>query len=639
MSLLLTTPVRVLHGVGEKMAKALADLGILTLADLVYYAPFRYERVEQSVKIADLSVGTTANFAAQVISKLPIRTTRFRSMIKVKVSDHTGEIDLIWFNTPFVLSSLSVGQTYYFTGKVSYFKNKLSLTNPTFDKTPPDYGSLIPIYHESSQINSRYLRKLIKLALDSLEFREDPRLYPVYKNLHLLDLKTALVTVHQPSSEEQDKLLERAKRRLAFDEMFTLISGVIARKNEHETSGACAKLAITDQQVKTFFDLLPFAPTPSQIEAIRNLRHDLGKTHPMHRLIQGEVGSGKTTVAAFALWASKICGKKSLLVCPTKILARQHFETLSKIFPQDIGLYTGKEKNLQHDILVGTHALFSVKNIKPALVIIDEEHRFGVSQRETFLSGKKKPHFLSMTATPIPRTVALTALADMNISVIHPHKTNANIKTWVTPHEKRDSAYRWINQTLNETGGQALIICPFIETSKVETLASVKSATTEFETLKKILVNQKLALLHGKIKEKTKDKIFSDMMLGDLDVLVTTPVVEVGVDIPGANIIVIEGAERYGLAGLHQLRGRVGRRGQDAYCLLFTSNVTDSVSRLQYFAKTYDGNTLAEYDLKHRGSGDLLGTAQHGFDTLKFASWFDLELIETCRHQVELLAL
>lgn len=355
----------------------------------------------------------------------------------------------------------------------------------------------------------------------------------------------------------------------------------------------------------------------------------------MHRLLQGEVGSGKTTVAAFALWIAARQKAPALLVCPTKILAQQHFETLTKIFADRlrIGLFTGKEKNLEAQILVGTHALFNLKGLKPSLVVIDEEHRFGVRQRETLFKLKKKPHLLTMTATPIPRTVALTALADQDLSYIKPHKSNANIKTWVVPEGKRSDAYTWIKATLKTSEGQAVIVCPFIEESYVETLTAVKSAKQEFVLLRKIFDKFKLELLHGKIKEPEKTKVFAHMMKGTTDILVTTPVVEVGVDIPGANIIIIEGAERYGLAGLHQLRGRVGRRGQEAFCLLFTSSETDSTKRLSYFARTYDGSALAEYDLKHRGSGELLGVRQHGFEALKFASWFDTKLIEKCREE------
>lgn len=635
----LSSSISHLSGVGTMRAEQLRELGIETLRDLLYHVPFRYETIEQSIQIADLKADTNANFRARVVSKIPIQTRRFRSMIKVKASDDTGSIELTWFNTPFILSSLSVGQEYYFTGKVSAFKNKLTITNPTVDVHAPDFGSLIPIYHESVDINSRLLRKLIKEALEIADLQDDPAMSEAYQRHSFIPLREALRVLHQPKVESQE-LLTQAKKRLAFDEMFFLILEVMKRRSEHMLSKSVGKLTTTNDDIKQFAKLLPYDLTSTQREAIQAISLDLIQEHPMQRLVQGEVGSGKTTVAAFALWVAARQKSPAVLVCPTKILAQQHFQTLLRIFSLDkngptVGLITGKEKDAAADILIGTHALFNMKGLKPSLVVIDEEHRFGVKQRETFFQLKKKPHFLSMTATPIPRTVALTALADQDVSFIVPHKSNDNIKTWVTPHAKRTDAYAWITKTLQETKGQAIIVCPFIEESYIETLSAVKSAKKEFESLKKIFTSFKLALLHGRIEEKEKAKVFDNIMTGKTDILVTTPVVEVGVDIAGANIIVVEGAERYGLAGLHQLRGRVGRRGQAAYCLLFTSNETDGVKRLEYFAKTYDGNALAEYDLKHRGSGELIGIRQHGFDSLRFASWSDLKLIEECKEEVE----
>ncbi len=629
--------VSILPGVGPARAAQLKELGIVTIENLLYHVPFRYETVEKSVLIAELNPDMTACFKAQVINKFPIRSARFKSMLKVRVGDGTGTIDLTWFNTPFMLSSLTVGQTYYFTGKVSTFKNKLTLTNPTVERQIPEFGSLIPIYHESSQIHSRFLRKLIKETLELVSLEDSPTMATVSDRHHLMAIKNALATLHCSPGDDLE-MLSAARKRLAFDEMFTLIVGVLGRKAEHQRSRSTAKLTATNNDIQLFSHMLPYALTPSQKEAIQSISLDLVQPHPMHRLLQGEVGSGKTTVAAFALWIAATQNPPALLICPTNILAQQHYETLRRILGKSmrVGLYTGKEKNNDADILVGTHALFTVKGLAPSLVVVDEEHRFGVKQRETFFKKKKKPHFLSMTATPIPRTVALTALADQDVSYILPHKKNDNIKTWVVPHAKRIDAYTWMNETLKKTHGQAFIVCPFIEESLIDTLATVKSAKKEFETLQHIFPQQKLALLHGKISSEEKNHVFAHMMEGKTTVLVTTPVVEVGVDIPAANIIVIEGAERYGLAALHQLRGRVGRRGQDAFCLLFTSNDTDGTKRLEHFAGTYDGNALAAYDLTHRGSGELLGLRQHGFGTLQFASWSDTKLIKMCKEEAEL---
>lgn len=632
MSLALTDTVAVLPGVGPARQKQLEEIGILTVRDLLFYAPFRYETVERQIPIIDLMDGMNASFKAKVISKTPIPSRRFRSMLKVRVGDDTGIVDLTWFNAPFMLSSLSVGHEYYFTGKVSTYNHHATLTNPTVEKEQPPQGSLVAVYHESADVTSRQLRRLISTTLSSCQLDEMGNSAISAQNNGFMSLPVALKAIHQPTSETD---ISQAKTRLGYDEMFTLILGVLERKHEHQQAKSSAGLVATNDTIKEFIKLLPFTPSESQLAAIQAISLDLVQPHPMHRLIQGEVGSGKTAVGAFALYVAATQKPPAILICPTKILASQHFETLKKLFGNKlkIGLFTGKEKMDDADILVGTHALFNKTSLKPSLVIIDEEHRFGVNQREAFFKLKKKPHFLSMTATPIPRTVALTALADRDVSFITPHKPNQNIKTWVTPLAKRNSAYQWIAETLQKTGGQAMIICPFIEESTFETLSSVKSAKTEFVKLTKIFAKHKLALLHGKMKEEEKQAIFTQMMAGKLDILVTTPVVEVGVDIPEANIIVIEGSERYGLAQLHQLRGRVGRRGQEAFCLLFTSSEADATKRLHYFADNYDGNTLAEYDLKHRGSGELLGVRQHGFDTLRFASWFDTKLIELCKEE------
>lgn len=654
-TLQLSDSVSKLPGVGPVRAGQLEALGIFTIKDLLWYAPFRYETIEKNAQIATLVTNTTVVLKAAVLSRSPVKTSKFRSMIKATVTDGTGKLEVTWFNQPFVINSLKVGAILYFVGKVSAFQGKPTLTNPSILRQPPLTGNLVPIYHESSSITSRYLQQLIRHAMELADLSESHTFGPVAIHHNLPSFATACRNLHMPDSIDDTK---KAMNRFAFEEMYTLIAGVISRKREHEQSKVLQRLVCDQNQIASFFQLFPYTATPSQKEAVNAIAADLKKNYPMYRLIQGEVGSGKTTVAAFALWAAATHNSTAVLVCPTNILAQQHFETLQSIFkPADIsiGLYTGKEKRTDAQILVGTHALFNIKGLKPSVVVIDEEHRFGVQQRETFFKRKKKPHFLSMTATPIPRTVALTALADRDVSFLIPHKSNANIKTWVVPHRKRMGAYDWIKKTLRQTQQQALIVCPFIEESTVETLTSVKSAKKEFDTLRLIFSEFNLALLHGKLKATQKEQLFADMMEGKTDILVTTPVVEVGVDIPKASIIVIEGAERFGLAQLHQLRGRVGRRGQEAYCLLFTSpnplptqqlessqlSLMESSDaggsrRLLYFSRTYDGNALAEYDLRHRGSGELLGVRQHGFDTLTFASWFDHELIQTCKKEVEL---
>lgn len=677
VSFSLTSPVRALPGVGPTRSEQLERLGIETIKDLLYYAPFRYEAIDRPVSLAELQAGTKASFQARVESILPIKTRRFRSMLKAKLSDERNgqltKIEVTWFNTPYVLAALKVGQQYYFTGKVAEYQGKLTITNPVFEQSRPNEGELVPIYHETAKLTSRWLRRVITQTLDAVVAPE-PELVTTQLSsathekraqaLGYIPIGQALRSLHQPANEEY---LSLATKRLAFDEMLELIKGIITSKQRFAQAKALVQMSVTNKDIAYFSRLLPYQPTESQQAAIQAVALDLAQPNPMHRLLQGEVGSGKTTIAAFALWAAARAGHQVALVCPTKILAEQHTQSLKRILDStgvSIGLVTGKTKTIDAEIIVGTHALFHLPAFKPALVVIDEEHRFGVEQRQHFFKDEQKPHLLSMTATPIPRTVALTALADFDVSYLKPHRAAHTVKTWVVSEKKRKDAYAWAREQLSKQLSnqlhdlstdatqssksveaqaaikhQALVVCPFIDTSAIETLMSVKSATTEYKKLQSIFPEQNLTLLHGKMSEDEKSKVFRAMLEGTADVLVTTPVVEVGVDIPHADIIIIEGAERFGLAQLHQLRGRVGRRGQPAYCLLFVSEDLGEVGvieqRLQYFSQNYDGNALAEYDLKRRGSGELLGTRQHGFGTLQFASWFDTELIELCRSEAE----
>jgi ATP-dependent DNA helicase RecG len=631
---LLSDPVSVLKGVGPARSAALADLGVTTLKELLEYAPFRYEKVEMAATLANLPIGHLVSVRATVLSKVQLKSQRFRSFIKATIGDESGQLEVMWFNAPYVLTQLRERSEWYFLGKVGEWQGKPSLTNPLLRLTDPGLGPLLPIYHESEALTSQTIKLLIEQAL-KLEYQLDKAVEERAAVQGLVPSPIAWKHLHQPLTPDEVK---QAKTRLAFDEMYELLSQVLQRKAEYAVSPAAVKVSVPELAIQQFTVRLPYQPTDSQTAALRAIVHDLEQKGPMHRLVQGEVGSGKTTVAAFALWLAALSGKPAVLVCPTKILATQHAARVGELLAGTgvhVELVTGESsyepEGKGNKILIGTHALFHLKNLKPSLVVIDEEHRFGVAQREHFFRLKRKPHFLSMTATPIPRTVALTALADREVSFLEPHRTADMVKTWVVPEAKRRSSYDWITRTLRETGGQAFVVCPFIEESGLESLSTVKSATAEFERLKAVFPHLKLRLLHGRLAVKQKDAIFAQLMAKKIDMLVTTPVVEVGVDIPDANIMIIEGGERFGLAQLHQLRGRVGRRGQAAYCLVFETASQGVSKRLTYFANTYDGNSLAEYDLRHRGSGQLLGVKQHGFGELKFAEWSDSELIERVR--------
>lgn len=653
-TLTLDDAVTVLPGVGAIRAAQLSTIGIETIGDLLLTIPFRYIPVIHEPPLHTLQVGDVITFRAKVSSKTLIKTKRGVPMIKARVSNETGALDLTWFHNRYVLSSLLIGNSYTFTGSVANFAGSSTIINPSVRQQPTAASPRIPVYHETAEVSGQLLARLVALAIENTTILDTATVQERCRRVGLQDASTALRILHQVGIPEHlfasiDDEIAKARRRLEFDEMYAILCEVARRKEEHRRSVVRAKAKIDDQTINDFLSFLPYAPTPSQRSAMEAIATDLSREYPMQRLLQGEVGSGKTTVAAFALWVAALSGQRGVLVAPTKILASQHAKTLQSlfavavhnrpgIFRPSIGLYTGKEKELTATILVGTHALFTPTLLDvPAVVVIDEEHRFGVKQREYFFQSPTKPHFLSMTATPIPRTVALTALADRDVSTIEPHRKIDMIKTWVTPPSKRSAANEWIKKTLKETGGQALIVCPFIDVSTVETLSSVKSATKEFHDLVKVFRGFRLGLLHGRMAAEEKEALFSKMLSQELDILVTTPVVEVGVDLPQANIIVIEGAERYGLASLHQLRGRVGRRGQEAFCLLFPSesDQQDAVGpRLQFFAQTFDGRALAEHDLLHRGSGQILGHLQHGLSSLRFASWSDSALIADCRAEL-----
>lgn len=442
-----------------------------------------------------------------------------------------------------------------------------------------------------------------------------------------------------------------ARERLAFDELFLMQIAAKKRRAQWQERqlGIQFEVKKYQKQIEDCINSLPFTLTGAQKNAIEKIESDFQKTTPMNRLLQGDVGSGKTIVAAISMYIAYLNGYQSVLMAPTEILAQQHYKTITKLLEPlgiNVDIRTGSnkgkggsangknKKESTPDILIGTHAVLSDKIIfnKLGLVVIDEQQRFGVEQRSTIRQKGDNPHLLTMTATPIPRTVALTMYGDLDLSYINemPHGRK-EIKTWLVPPEKRNGAYDWIRKQINETHSQVFIVCPFIEPS--ETMQTVKAVNQEFERLRKdIYPDLKLGLLHGRQKAKEKSETLQKFRNGDFDILVATPVVEVGIDIPNATVIMIEAAERFGLAQLHQLRGRVGRGDKQSYCLLFTDSKNAQTStRLKAMETSHSGAELAELDLKIRGSGDLYGTAQHGIPKLKAATFSDTTLIQKAK--------
>lgn len=574
----------------------------------------------------------------------------------VNIEDQSGTLSAIWFNQPFLRSSFKKGSTVAFGGTLGWFGRNKAFMAPEYEILKENTkqvhtGGLIPIYPETAGISSKWLRRKMTDALEKYE-SDITEFLPekiISKN-KLEDYRKAIKTVHAPKSLTE---YEEAKKRLAFDEFFFLILQNIKRKRRWQKNKASHKLQLNKTEVDLFIKSLPFELTVSQKDSVQEILSDLAGTIPMNRILEGDVGSGKTVVAAIGAFMAFLNGFQTVLMAPTQILATQHAKTMQDIFKDykvRISLITGAQKKSdlgKADIFIGTHALLS-KNLSSdnvAFIVIDEQHRFGVTQREALVKKTKKgsvaPHVLTMTATPIPRTVALTFFGDLDISVLKEMPVGRKkITTWIVPPEKRKKGYEWVHKKIIEEKTQAFVVCPLIDESEKETMLEVKAATKEFENLKKLFPDLQIGLIHGKLKAQEKDMVIEDFKDKKIDILVATPVIEVGIDIPNATIMVIEAADRFGLAQLHQLRGRVGRGSAKSYCLLLTESKSEiSNKRLSYMEKVFSGFELAEADFKLRGPGEIFGTSQSGFPTLKIATWDQMDLLKSAKEAAESVSL
>ena len=627
-------------------ASRLENLGIVTFEDFLLHLPSRYEDYSLVSKIGQVQIGETVTVQGQVldVKNNYMRGARIKNMQKITLVDDTGSIELTWFNQPFLLKAILPNSTISASGRVGRFGKKLSMQSPVYEVFYNEQTSaihtarLIPVYPETKGISSKWLRRQVHNLLQNHK-EELAEYLPeiILQKNHFMQLADAIKAVHFPKDLET---AARARERLAFDELFLLQLAAQKRRTEWRKTQTITPFQIQkfQKEIKSCITSLPFQLTNAQQKAVDDILRDLAKDKPMNRLLQGDVGSGKTVVAAIAMYVAHLNGYQSVLMAPTEILANQHFKTIEKFlspFGVKVDLVTGSKKlKTKPDILIGTHAVLAEKIIfkNLGLVIIDEQQRFGVEQRGLIKQKGENPHLLTMTATPIPRTVALTMYGDLDLSYLHEMPTGRKkVKTWVVPPEKRDGAYAWIRKQIKETQSQAFIVCPFIEPS--ETMETIKAVNKEYERLRAdIYPDLKLQLLHGRLKAKEKEEVLHDFRKGASDILVATPVVEVGIDIPNATIIMIEASERFGLAGLHQLRGRVGRGDKQSYCLLFTDNKNALTSeRLKGMERLYSGAELAELDLKLRGPGNLYGTAQHGVPKLKVASFSDTDAIQKAK--------
>ena len=646
----LSDPVTELKGVGEELAKKLALLDIHSLNDLIEYYPRRYEDYSKVVPIAEMRPGivTLQATISQVVGRY---VRRGLHITEAMASDETGSVRLMWFNQPYRAGAIKHGQPYFISGEYALRRSRFSITNPSVELVsdfPVNTARIIPIYREIKGLKSYSIRKLIREAISQV--KELPEHLPdwILKDNNLIAYAPAVSEMHFPSS---NKTLTHAKKRLGFEEVFELSLAALLNKQEvaHEESLA---IPFKEELAKKFVAELPFKLTGAQRKVVWQIYQDLEKTQPMNRLIEGDVGSGKTVVAAMAALMAMEQGFQVALMAPTEILARQHAETLLNLlsnvgYGDKVSLLIGgmrsKQKELAHQkiksgeirMIIGTHALISEKvdmhNL--GLIIIDEQHRFGVGQRKKLQAkAGHMPHVLHMTATPIPRSLALTLYGELDISILDEKpEGRQHIITKISSPNSRKQLYAKIDEEL-EIGRQMFIVCPLISDSETSGGLSVEEV---YERTKKDFKNRNVGILHGKMKSAEKDEAMQKFLNHEYDILVSTTVIEVGVDVPNATVMLLEGAERFGLAQIHQLRGRVGRSEHQSYCYLVTSDSKAPSQRLRALETMNDGFQLAELDLQLRGPGAIYGTFQHGALDLRVANLADTKLIIATRKSAQ----
>ncbi len=674
----LTLPIEKLKNVGAKNLPRLNKLGIKTVRDLLWHFPAKYDDYSRIVAIGDLEPDQRANIQGEVV-KINVRRIfpRRLTIIDAIIQDDSGGIKAVWFNQPYIANALPEGTRVSLAGTVKLDKHGLYLSSPTYEKIHGDENyysynlthtqGLVPVYPETEGITSKYLRFLIKPLLEEVAV-PDPLPEDVRNRNGFLELRDALHKVHYPSILEES---DRAKERLAFDDLLLFqIKALLERRKINQLKSLPVRF---DKELITdFIAKLPFELTKDQKVAAWEILKDLEKSYPMNRLLEGDVGSGKTVVALIAAVQAAQAGYQTVFMAPTEVLAHQHFQTIQNLARHtgiQVGLLTAgtarsttgetKKTDLKKQIasgrvkiVIGTHALIQkgVSFDELALVVIDEQHRFGVRQRAALVKDASKPsvpHLLSMTATPIPRTLALTIYGDLDISLIKEKpKNRQKIITKIVPPSGRQESHQFIRSQVKE-GRQVFVICPRIELAdpdkevrsagpqrKLNVLwADMKAVQEEYKKLSELVFpDLKVAMLHGKMKPKEKTQIMDRFKEGFIDILVSTSVVEVGVDVPNATIMMIENADRFGLAQLHQFRGRIGRGEHQSTCLLFTSTAEKSINqRLKALTDTDDGFILAEKDMAIRGPGEFFGSQQSGLPDLAMAALANVELIKKAR--------
>lgn len=670
--LMMSDGVTRMKGVWRQMEPRLENLGVSTVGDLIYLFPNRHTDFTKIRKVAQLTPGDDQTAILTVWEASQTMLGRQKSTQAV-LGDETGNVRAVWFNNPWLASRLKQGCRVSLSGKVAVFRGSLVFQGPECEILDEDddtlhTGRLVPVYSSTQGLSQRVLRTLVKRAIDACLGQVDEFLpQEVLHRTGLIGLRNAVEQMHYPDDWES---YQHARHRLAFDELFLQQMSVLVRRLQWQEAGGALPLQVEPQALEAFLDTLSFDLTGAQTRAITDILTDIGSDFAMSRLLQGDVGSGKTIVATVAMLAAVHNNTQAALMAPTEILAEQHFLTVCRLLdgpgfePAGGSIQTlsvagldrkltvalllgGQRKRLRDDltsllsagmvdIVIGTHALIqeSVDIPNLSLAVVDEQHRFGVVQRASLREKGVRPHFLAMSATPIPRSLAMTLYGDLDVSVIDEMPPGRQpVRTRFVENERRDAAYEFVRDEL-EDGRQAFVVCPLIDESEV---VQTKAAQEEYERLSTtVFADRAVGLLHGRMSLAEKEAVMDRFKEGELDILVATPVIEVGIDVPNASVMLVDGAERFGLSQLHQLRGRVGRGPYQSHCLLLSESPgAEALNRLRLLERTSDGFRLSEEDLKLRGPGDYLGTRQSGLPTFRVAEITDQDIVSLARREAE----
>ena len=671
----LVSPVSVLPRVTPAVEAKLNRLGVHTIRDLLYLFPRRHNDFGQMLRVSELEIDALQTVKVNVWEAREAFLGGRVKATEAVVGDETGNLRVVWFNQPYLARRFKSGTKLVLSGRVSVFMGSKTMDAPEYEvlqdgEEPEHSGKQVPVYPLIDGLAQRTLRRIVSETLNTWANRIDDHLpEPLRKRAGVLDLSQAIWQAHYPAD---DAAREEARRRLAFDELFSLQMYVLSRRRQWRESGGGVPLPGKTDLLQAFLSRLPFPLTEAQSKALAEILEDMTQERPMTRLLQGDVGSGKTVVALAALLTAVAGGRQGAFMAPTEILAEQHFRTIGNLLsesgetegngnlftfhlepferPISVGLLIGSHNKRQRkevqellaagalDLVVGTHALFQQDVDMPrlALAVVDEQHRFGVMQRASLRQKGESPHLLVMSATPIPRSLALTLYGDLDISVLDELPPGRQkIRTRFVEPPRRQDAYDFLRGQVRD-GRQAFVVCPLIEESEA---LQTRAATTEFERLStEVFPDLSIGLLHGRMPLKEKEGVMERFYRGEMDILVSTPVVEVGIDNPNASVILIDGADRFGLAQLHQFRGRVGRGEHPSYCLLLSDYPSaEAKERLQIMERVDNGFAVAEEDLKFRGPGDYFGTRQSGLPDLRQARLSDLDLLAAARSEASSL--